>query len=258
MQWIEVSSLDELRRQLNADVKILGGGTQLLQEGTDLSRVVDLSRLATEPSLYQTSDGRVHIGHQVTLQRLLDWELTPPDLKRVLRQMGAVPFRNLATVIGRLANFEEISDLYPIMRLYETRIVYVTPFASDPQERPLSWAKPPLPEAWLQVMVPARPEPYPLVEFKKYSKSSPSRTVLNVTAALSPITDTPFWMVRLIASGLGPTPVEWSWTERLPSLFSVVSGQLPDECQSLGADPFGCHLVRTYWEILHKRLESRL
>lgn len=258
MEWIDVNTLEALRQLLAEDVKILGGGTKVLQEGPLPNRVTDLSWLPIEQGLYRAPDGSVHIGPQTTLEDLLNWPDTPNDIKRVLKKMGAVPFRNLATVIGRLANREDISDLYPVMRLYQTQVTFVTPITGVPQERPLTWESPELPEAWLEVVIPPKTSAYPLVEFLKFGKSSQSRTLLNVTAGLQPVPATPFWTLTLIVSGITPAPQEWHWTESGEAIFSVVTGQLGERCFSVTADPFECHLIRSYWDILAQRLEERL
>ncbi|MDA8194697.1 MAG: FAD binding domain-containing protein [Thermaerobacter sp.] len=202
MRLIEAATLDAVRRALADGAVVLGGGTRLLADGQSPPVLLDLRRLPGASDLSSGADGSLWVGSAVSLTRLeRAVRSTFPAIAEAVRLMGSPVFRNLATVLGRLANREPVSDLYPPMRLAGARVLVIDP-AGGPAWHPLSYQGriygPH--RAWLALVIP--PPSFLLMRFVKMARTRLNGAIVNGGVLIADDG------VKAVLSGVGPEPWE--------------------------------------------------
>ncbi|STQ82350.1 putative oxidoreductase [Hafnia alvei] len=85
-------------------------------------------------SLYQSSDlirvslqqGKLHIGSQATLQRLIDTPLIPDALRHALGFIYSRHLRNQATLAGEIVAKQKERVLLPVLLVLDAQVVTAT------------------------------------------------------------------------------------------------------------------------------------
>ncbi|MFA5236007.1 MAG: FAD binding domain-containing protein [Bacilli bacterium] len=97
--------------------KVIAGGTDLMVQKRSpaglapnfTSDMIYVANLAELKRVYEDEDG-IHIGAAVTLEALLEHELTPNVLKTIIGQIAAPGIRHMGTLAGNIANASPAGD----------------------------------------------------------------------------------------------------------------------------------------------------
>jgi xanthine dehydrogenase small subunit len=122
-------TLDEAARLAEAHphARLLAGGTDLgllvTKEQRDLGTLISLCQVA-ELAEVTVRDGRLELGAAATYSDALGplTELAP-DLGALVRRVGSLQIRNVATVGGNLANASPIGDMPPALLALDATVV---------------------------------------------------------------------------------------------------------------------------------------
>lgn len=152
------------------------------------------------------------LGPMVTLAHLQSWAKSyVPGLANGLDTLGTPVFRNLGTAVGRLANREPASDLYPIMRLLETEVLVMS--GEDPQPRwlPLEYEGPlyGASRVWLALRIP-RASGRRRVVFEKITKARLNGSIVNGAVAWQSSATKSHTHVQMVISGVFEIPCHLS------------------------------------------------
>lgn len=117
-------SLAEARRLLAdaPDLRPVAGGTDLMVAGpverADLTRVIDVGRIAELHGIAETADGSVEIGAAVTFDEIRRHPLVAarhPALAAAAAEVGGWQIQTRATIGGNMANASPAGDSLPVL-----------------------------------------------------------------------------------------------------------------------------------------------
>jgi len=122
-RYLRATSLDEalnLLQKYGSDARILAGGTDLLvnlQDGVEQpGYLIDIKPISEMHRIWLASDGTLHIGAGVTINRLFDFPDLPESMHAIRQaagSLGSYQIRNRATVGGNICNASPACDLGP-------------------------------------------------------------------------------------------------------------------------------------------------
>jgi CO/xanthine dehydrogenase FAD-binding subunit len=247
MRWTEPHTLSALHACLQQGYTVIGGGTALLRDFASPPALCGMTGILEYRELGVT-ESVMKVGTAVTLEQWLQDERTPRIVRSVLQQMGTATYRRLATVLGTAMNQQPVSDLYPILRLLDTRICYLSPDDPAPvlRETLLHWHAIPETSAVLTALVPRYQENTEHF-FRKYRKTRGTRPLFNLAASLETLTSLTV-TARVVVSGFGPDPYEWTVQARPDEIFDRVANRLNALLDNSGANPFFIHILGKFWE----------
>ena len=98
----------------------LGGGTLLSKPGTDPMEAVDLQSLNLDTMEQQGNS--LKIGATVTLQQLLESDLSPQALKSAIKLEAPLNLRSAATVAGTLVSCDGRSTFASVLLALDTKL----------------------------------------------------------------------------------------------------------------------------------------
>jgi len=111
-----LSELFSILNKLKGNCKILAGGTDLIVEANVQKKlqknIIDISKIETL-NFIQEKNNAVIIGANVTLTQLLKSKIinkTLPILVETISRMGSTQIRNIATLVGNIANASPVAD----------------------------------------------------------------------------------------------------------------------------------------------------
>ncbi|OLZ08574.1 FAD binding domain-containing protein [Sulfobacillus thermosulfidooxidans] len=204
MRWIEPSTIQEVQACLAQRVPIIGGGTWLLQDGHNPRAVCDLRAWAGSEEIKHDAQGWT-LGSNVTLHAWHEALGANHQISQILSLIGSPAFRRVATVIGVIANPQPVADLYPLLRLLQSSVLYIDTAHDFIQNALVSWPESVQERAIVEVKVPEIPKAS-RVYFRKYAKGRMTRPLVNFTVIMNP--QDSHWGITFMASGLSVWPLQ--------------------------------------------------
>ncbi|KID03692.1 oxidoreductase [Hafnia alvei] len=122
--WPEsVKQALELKRQFQDEAVYFGGGSKLNATPTKTTKKfgIALSKLGLDKVSLQ--QGKLHIGSQATLQRLIDTPLIPDALRNALGFIYSRHLRNQATLAGEMIAKQKERVLLPVLLVLDALVV---------------------------------------------------------------------------------------------------------------------------------------
>ncbi|MFH5881814.1 FAD binding domain-containing protein [Liberiplasma polymorphum] len=128
--YIPTSYQEALEILSKGNTQVFAGGTDLMIQYRSTSNTLPkfkknmLYAFNLEELKYIKKNGNIiHIGAMTPLEELLENDLTPAPLKKIIKEMASPALRHVATLAGNIANASPAGDSLIVLYLLNARII---------------------------------------------------------------------------------------------------------------------------------------